>query len=115
MAQCLPENCILIPAPSRHGYALQTLELAYEISKISGSEVYDVLKGNARRANYECKKEGHPLSMAELGFRLDGSLPEGKVAVFIDNVVDTGTTAMAAANVLGSCVVLSYAMTSALI
>ncbi|MBQ0073522.1 MAG: phosphoribosyltransferase [Prevotella sp.] len=114
MAACLPENCILIPAPGRNGYATQTLKLAKMISRISGAQVADVLKGCQRMANYDAKKQGHPLKMDDLGLYLAESIPADKTAVIIDNVVDTGTTAFAAANLIGSCIVLSYAMTGVL-
>lgn len=62
MADCLPENSslVLVPAPSRKGYATNTLFLAEMIARISGAEVADVLKGRERASNYESKKEGHP-------------------------------------------------------
>lgn len=116
MADCLPSasDVVLVPAPSRKGYATNTLLLADMIAKISGAEVADVLKGRERASNYLAKKEGHPLNSSDMSFYLTDNLPEGKVVVFVDNVVDTGATAFAAASVLGSCVVLSYAMTNVL-
>lgn len=115
MARCLPQNCVLVPAPSRKGYAVQTLKLARMISEISGVGIADVLKGNERIANYDAKRLGHPLKQADLGIRLDGELPDDKFAVVIDNVIDRGTTAFACANAIGSCAVLSYAMTGFLL
>lgn len=112
MAPCLPEDCVLVPAPGRHGFAKQTLKLAKMISRISGCPVADVLRGADRMANYEAKKKGIRLTLEDMGFYLDGVLPEDKTVVVVDNVIDRGTTAFAAANAIGTCVVLSYAMTS---
>lgn len=116
MARCLPDGCILIPAPGRLGYAKQALLLAEAIGRRCGAEVADVLKGACRRSNYEAKKEGQTLTASDFGFYLAGTLPEGKVPVFIDNVVDAGATALAASSLLGgSCIVLSYSMTDKLL
>lgn len=114
MACCLPENCVLIPAPGHNGHAKQTLVLANMIASQSNTVVVDILKGSEREPNYDAKKAGRPLSVNDMGIYMTGCLPEGKIAVVIDNVVDTGTTAFACASAIGSCIVLSYAMTDKL-
>lgn len=116
MADCLPESqdVVLVPAPSHKGYATNTLKLANMIARISGAEVADILRGKERESNYSAKKAGHGMKPSDLGFYLTDTLPEDKVVVFVDNCCDTGATAFAAAGVLGSCVVLTYAMTSVL-
>lgn len=115
MVNILPENAVLIPMPSHLGYAKQTLRLVNLMSDISGAPVADVLVGRERMSNYHSKKNGHPLKIEDLGIRLNGNLPEGKVPCVIDNVIDTGVSAFAAANAIGSCVVLAYAITSVLL
>ena len=117
LAKMLPENAVVVPIPGHHGFALQTLYLARAISEQSDGiiPVANVLKGNGRLSNYQAKKEGHPLSAFELGFRQVAPLPKGKVPYLLDNVVDTGTTAKAAINALGGGIVLSYAMSDTLL
>lgn len=117
LAKMLPENVVVVPIPGHYGYALQTLYLARAISVHSDGSipVANVLKGKSRVSNYQAKKDGHPLSSAELGYRQVGLLPKGKIPYLLDNVVDTGTTAKAAVNALGGGVVLSYAMSDTLL
>ncbi len=117
LAKMLPENAVVIPIPGHHGFALQTLYLARAINEQSGGiiPVANVLKGNSRMSNYQAKKEGSLLPAEELGFRQVAPLPKGKVPYLLDNVVDTGTTAKAAINVLGGGIVLSYAMSNFLL
>lgn len=115
MAACVPENAVLVPVPSHRGYAEQTLVLANEIARICGAEVANVLRGKERKPNYDAKREGKPLSIDDLGIYMTGELPQGKLVVVIDNVIDSGVTAFAAANAIGTCAVLAYAMTSVLL
>lgn len=115
MVDCLPENCVLVPVPSHLGYATYTLRLANLMSSISGASVADVLRGNARAANYDVKRQGKHLTLFDLGYHLEDALPDGKFPVLIDNVIDSGLNAIAAANAVGSCAVLSYAMTGVLL
>lgn len=117
LAKMLPENAVIVPIPGHHGYAVQTLNLARAISAQTDGKitVANVLKGNNRASNYQAKTEGHPLSVEELGFHQVRSLPKDKVPYLLDNVVDTGTTAKAAVKALGGGIVLSYAMSDALL
>lgn len=114
MAACIKDDVVLIPAPGRKGKAKQTFKLAKGIARLKGLKVANVLKGKERIANYDAKKSGNPLSMDDMGIYLSGKLPKRKIACIIDNVIDTGTTAFACANAIGSCIVLSFAMTSVL-
>lgn len=117
LVKMLPENAVVVPIPGHHGFALQTLYLARAINEQSSGiiPVANVLKGNSRMSNYQAKKEGSLLPAEELGFRQVAPLPKGKVPYLLDNVVDTGTTAKAAINVLGGGIVLSYAMSNFLL
>ena len=117
LVKMLPKNAVIVPIPGHYGFALQTLNLARAISIQSDGSipVANVLKGNRRVSNYEAKKDGHPLSALELGFRQIGSIPNDKVPYLLDNVVDTGITAKAAVKALGGGIVLSYAMSNTLL
>lgn len=112
MAPLVPKNAVLIPMPSHSGYADAMLKLAKAISWISGAEVLDVLKGKQRKTVYELKRNGKKVSASDLGYYTTASIPEGKVAVVVDNVCDTGLNATAAANAIGGCVLITYAVTS---
>lgn len=112
MAPMVPRNAVLIPMPSHSGHADAMLKLASAISWITGAPVMDVLQGKRRRPVYDMKKCGKRVTADSLGYRLTASLPEGKVAVVVDNVCDTGVNAFAAANAIGGCVLLTYAVTS---
>ena len=117
LAKMLPENAVIVPIPGHHGFADQTLSLARAISQHTSDAVpvANILKGKDRDSNYQAKKAGHPLNADQMGFRLVGILPKGKVPYLLDNVVDTGTTAKAAVKALGGGVVLSYAMSDTLL
>lgn len=115
MAAILPENCVLVPVPSHHGHATYTLQLANCISELCGAAVADVLGGKVRQLTYDVKRQGKSLMAFDLGFHLEAALPDGKFPILIDNVIDTGLNAMAAAGAVGHCAVLSYAMTDKLL
>jgi len=94
MARFVNKGDILIPIPSRKGYATHTLDLANAIAKITGAEVKDIMKGKDRQSSYETKKEGKTLSTDDFGFHL--TEPVGGSVVYIDNVASSGATARAA-------------------
>jgi predicted amidophosphoribosyltransferase len=50
-----------------------------------------------------------------MGFHQIRELPSGRIPCLIDNVVDTGTTAKAAAEALGNAMIISFAMSDALL
>lgn len=104
------DNAVLVPAPSHNGYATDMLSLANAISERTGIQVADVLKGEARQSQYELKKEiGRPLTAEELHIRKEGELPDGKLPIVVDNVVNSGNTAKACVDALGGGLVLSVA------
>ncbi len=110
MSPLVPENAVLVPAPSHLGRATNMLTLAQLLSQKTGAPVVDILKSNPRESQYFAKKtSGKPLSAEELGIYRVGSLPEGKLPVVIDNVVHSGNTAEACVKALGKGVVLSLA------
>lgn len=114
MIRLIPRDAVLVPIPGHEGTAKQTLELCKAISSYTGLHVADVLKGNERVSNYSAKHEGKGLTVKEMGFRQVGVLPNGRTPVYIDNVVDTGTTARAAYQAVGRGVVVSFAISNTL-
>ena len=110
MAPMVPDNAVLVPAPSHKGYATDMLLLANAIGVRTNSEVADVLKSAPRDSQYDHKiNTGKPFTAEELGIHMDGELSEGKFPVIIDNVVNTGNTAEACVQALGGGLVLSLA------
>ncbi len=109
MARAVPDGAVLVPVPGHDGRAGDTFALANEIAAITGSPVVEALRGTPRRAVYEQKREGVLPSASALGFRRFAALPPGREVVFVDNVVGTGTTAVAAREALGTGRVLAFA------
>ena len=112
MAVRIPKNSIIVPMPSRVGYATYTKELAEQIARYTDSEVMDVLKGTERPSMYEMKLAGVKLSNIDLGFRVEGELPKGKNIVIVDNVIDRGMTAYEAVKAIKGASVFAYAYTN---
>ena len=109
MVPIIPRDAVLVPAPSRTGEATDMLDLAKALSERTGAPVADVLKSEPRGSQYEAKYAGKPIASGEMGITLSGELPEGKLPVVIDNVVDTGNTAEACVRALGKGIVASLA------
>lgn len=109
MASLVPEGVALVPVPSHLGYATVTLDLANEISRLTGAPVADILKGYNRPSNYLSKKNGHPLKVEDLGFRKVGETD--LIPCFVDNVCDTGVTMRSAFLAFNRGVGLVYART----
>ena len=115
MAPLVPANAVLVPIPGHHGLADQTLRLSQAISTYNSIPLIYDLRGREQEKNYEENKRGHLLSGREMGFHQIRELPAGRIPCLIDNVVDTGATAKAAAEALGNAMVLSFAMSDALL
>ena len=109
MTPIIPKDAVLVPAPSHTGEATDMLDLAKAISERTGAPVADVLKSAERGSQYEAKYAGKPISSKDMGITMQGELPEGKMPVVIDNVVDTGNTAEACVQALGKGIVASLA------
>lgn len=107
----IPRGSILVPMPSHNGDATYTVKLAETIAMATDSEVMDVLKGKARMSVYEAKQKGIQLSSDELGMYVTEELPKGRNVVIIDNVIDKGTTALAAVSAVKGASVVAYAYT----
>lgn len=110
MAPLIPDNAILVPAPSHSGTATDMLDVANAIAERTGAPVADVLKSEARESQYESKREsGRPITATQMGITMTGELPDGMLPVVIDNVVNSGNTAEACVKALGKGVVVSLA------
>lgn len=115
MAPLIPQGSALVPMPSHSGCATYTRTLSNRLALLTHSEVADVLQGRLRMPHYAAKLQGKDLAAEDLAFCLRASLPVGRKVIVIDNVIDTGLTAVSAAEVLGDCAVLAYAMTGHLL
>lgn len=110
IAPLIPDNAVLIPAPSHSGTATDMLDLAKAIAKITGSEVADVLRSAPRESQYQAKKTtGVPMASKQLGIAVEGEIPADKTPIIIDNVVDSGNTAEACVQAVGKGVVVTLA------
>lgn len=115
MATLVPPGSVLVPVPGHEGRAEQTRSLAERISRYAAVPMADVLEGACRETNYAAKLRGQPLTEADMGMRQRFTLPQDVIPVFIDNVIDTGTTGRAAFHACGNRgIVLAYAMTPCL-
>lgn len=104
-----PEN-ILVPVPSRNGMATTTKQLAEEIAKIVGCKIKDIIHGNIRKSLYQLKYDEPNFDPDKdfFGFSCDENENLDN-CILIDNVLDTGNTARAAALATGIKNVLVYA------
>lgn len=92
---------VLVPIPNRSGKAGYTKQLANEIGAAMDIPVIDALESNPHRPIFEVKKEGLPPESLELHFWQKAVIPQTAVPILIDNVLDTGHTAIAAYKALG--------------
>lgn len=110
MSPLIPSEAVLIPAPSHKGYATDMLALSEAIAQRTGAEIADVLKSDTRVSQYTAKKEtGKAIDSDKLGIYAVGEIPNGKIPVIVDNVVDSGNTAEACVRAIGKGVVISLA------
>lgn len=113
MARFVPGNAVLVPIPSHEGKVTDETDtkiLADAVAEITGSPVVVALEGNPRESRYQAKQQGKEgLKADELGFRQIAEIPEGKIPVFIDNVVDSGETAKAASEAIKGGFTMAYA------
>ena len=110
MSPLIPSEAVLIPTPSHKGYATDMLALSEAIAQRTGVEIADVLKSDTRVSQYTVKKEtGKAIDADKLGIYAVGEIPNGKIPVIVDNVVDSGNTAEACVRAIGKGVVISLA------
>jgi len=112
MAGLVPKNAVIVPIPGHLGYADHTKKLAIALSRYTGQPVADVLQGIPRETNYRAKLNGTPQTESQMGMFRTMNLPSNLVPVFVDNVIDTGTSGRAAVHAFGNRgIVLAFAMT----
>lgn len=109
LATKIPKDAVIVPMSSRTGRATNMLSVANEIAKINGNTVADIITGAKRESLYEAKKKGKDISKINLGLKLRGNIPQGKIYV-IDNVIATGVTAKSIQEILPKAIVLAHSM-----
>lgn len=100
------EKVILVPMPSHEGHATYTKALADETARLTGSRTADCLHATPHPSLYDLKKSRGIKKLPSPQLRLDESAAtketlQDRIPVIIDNVLDTGTTAVAAARAFG--------------
>lgn len=92
------DKYVLVPIPEHTGKADYTLQLAEHIGAQTGIEVIDLLESKEHAEFYEVKKNRdtnvHDPEKIDFGIKVkDGmQLPNGKLPILVDNVLDTGKT-----------------------
>ena len=114
MIPLIPRGAVLVPIPGHEGVAKQTNDLCRAIASYTGLPIANVLRGASREANYTAKHEGKGLTEKDMAIHQVASLPKDKTPVFVDNVIDTGTTAKAAYHAVGRGMVIAFAMSDTL-
>ena len=91
------------------------MQLVTAISSYTRLPIVEALRGIERDSQYDAKKRGQTLSGENMGFYRQKSLSTNRIPYIVDNVVDTGNTAKAAARALGCGIVISFAMSDTLL
>ena len=92
LSKQVTEEDVLIPMPSRFGFATDTQKLAEKISEKTGAKVFDCLVGKKRESIYELKKTNQDVSEFEFDFQINCEIPKARNYFIVDNVIGTGTT-----------------------
>lgn len=116
-AEKMPNKTILIPVPGHEGYATHAYTIAIALAKETNRlypaktvYCYNCMAGTERKSICELKRQGLPFFDVEFGFApVEKKTPQfikeqramGWEVVFVDNVIDTGTTIRALAAALG--------------
>ena len=95
------KQAILVPIPNRTGRAGYTKTLAEKISEALHLPIIDALASNTHEPLYLVKKANSSLDEVPLYFYRIRRVPRDKIPILIDNVLDTGHTAMAAYEAMG--------------
>jgi predicted amidophosphoribosyltransferase len=85
---------LLVPVPSQTGHATNTLQLAKQISQLTGLPVLDIVKGRKRASWYTLKLDalvGIDGTNKFFGFHLISDIKPYN-PVIVDTVIDTGLT-----------------------
>lgn len=103
------EGDILIPAPQHNGAAQYTLQMANLIASFTHAKVMNVLRCKPHIGIYEAKKKGLLLSIQ---MYITEHIPQARRVLFVDNVIDTGATFIAAKNQIPNIEPLTFATTN---
>lgn len=95
------KQVVLVPIPNRTGRAGYTKTLAEKISEALHLPIIDALASNTHEPLYLVKKANGSIDEVPLYFYRIRRVPRDKIPILIDNVLDTGHTAMAAYEALG--------------
>lgn len=114
ITEAMPAKSVLIPIPQHGGTAKYTDDLAVRIAKKTNFTypektivVLNTIRGKERDSVCERKRLGQPFDDIDFGFtvtepeRLQRFVDSGWDIIFVDNVIDTGTTIKAAAKAAG--------------
>lgn len=102
------DKYVLVPIPEHTGKADYTLQLAEHIGVQTGIEVSDMLESKEHAEFYDIKKNRDANSIdpekVDFGIKVkDGTqLPNGKIPILVDNVLDTGKTISDSAKALNT-------------
>lgn len=100
------EKLVLVPIPSRLGFATETLELSQQLALLCNVNVKDVIRGVNRESLYDLKKSGISVDSRFFKFELIQSI-DG-LPVLIDTVLDTGLTMNAAAQLFNDKLTVTH-------
>lgn len=116
MAPLIPKNAMLIPVPDHTGCDNANTRLCAAIMGVLTNTITAcILASTERKSVREIKRKNGEVRVEDLGIKLclDFERPSKRPVVFIDNVIDSGVTMMAAQKALGrECIGVAYAMTN---
>ncbi|MBQ9173732.1 MAG: phosphoribosyltransferase [Bacteroidales bacterium] len=117
LAGQVPERALIVPIPSRWGFATNTLQLARMTVLFAGKRCTyaNILKGDFRESLYDLKKAGTDIKGIDLGLRFHSDAKkilttariDKRPIILLDNVIDTGTTARACLHLIKDAMVMA--------
>lgn len=108
MSVFVNKDDVLIPSPSRNGYAEKTLVISNEISRITGCSIQNIITGKKRCSLYNLKLSGNDINDSFFGFKNK----HNKVyrnSYIVDTVYDTGRTTSEILKCVKNANILVYA------
>lgn len=109
MLPFVSKDMVLIPIPSRFGYATWSMMIAWRLALRSGCKVKNMLFSKPRESVCDLKNAGLKPKLPEFGYK--GVVTKERY-VLVDNVYDSGMTYRAACKALGRrCEILVIAKT----